>query len=60
MIFFFFFFLAEMTKRKRLFSCWKVLQYKKRTSELELLTEQQRNDMDRIRLTVNILIEEFK
>ena len=48
-----------MSKPKRLFSCWKVVQYKKRCSELELLTEQQRNDIDRFRLTVRIQINEY-
>jgi hypothetical protein len=43
-----------MKKSNGLFSCCKVVQYKKRCSELELLTEQQRNDMDRLRLTVSV------
>jgi hypothetical protein len=42
-----------MSKPKRLFSCWQVLQYKKRCSELELSNEQQRNEMDRLRHTTN-------
>jgi len=54
------FFLTEMKRRKRFFSCCKVLQYKKRCSELELVTEQQKNDIDRLRLTVSISIEKLK
>jgi hypothetical protein len=48
-----------MKKPKRLFSCCKVLQYKKRCSELELITEQQTNDIDRVRVSVSISIEKF-
>ena len=47
-----------MSNPKCLFSCWQVLQYKKRCSELELLTEQQKNDMDRLRHTVCIQIKD--
>ncbi len=37
-----------------MFSCYKVVQYKQRCSELELLIEQQRNDVERVRHTVSV------
>ena len=37
-----------------LFSCHKVVQYKKRCSELESLIEQERNDSDHVRHTVSV------
>jgi len=42
-----------MKKPKRLFSCCKVLQYKKRTTELEIQTEQQKTDLDRLKVNVS-------